>query len=433
LEAVYEAHCNLGHLNYSALKEMIKNVKDLEHLDFPWTREQMEFAFPCDACKAAKLKDIHHSKSSGRPFPTKAGEYISADLSGKINIAEQIHGQTQHKLYKIFHNTIGSWEYFGLIIDHWSKRVFVEVFADKTQGPQWILRTVQSIGRQSGNPVKKIFVDKGTDVMNAQVRQRLIDDGVDIVEAPTNHKERQGQVERYMYTIWDSVRAMLHHAKLHTAFAKYALYYATDMVNLQTPPKHKIRKEIASRYELFSKQKPTARHRYTFGSDAYVKNEKEHKTDTRGIAAIFLGFSQVSEMTHTFLTAEHTPRIVESNRFQIINGRFTFMREDVAPPEEAKEILRRKAKLDRLDADTHSQEDSSVNPTTREQQEQRQLQLQQQSIQQRQNHTSVSATAKQDIVNHDFAILKRMYLHTPSPNTEHRRSPSMGIDSNSSP
>jgi len=357
LYLVYLAHCRFGHVNYTKLKAMTQTVAELAEIDFNWQPLDVMKEFVCPSCIRGKLTEItraEHRRS--RPI-TKAGEAIFTDTSGPKHIHQHINPKKRKELYNLYHLVIKPWDYFTLIVDVHSKRVFGEVFQHKTEISQWILHTVQRIQRQTGTVMKQIFSDQGTDLLNSTDKAELEKQGIEMSYSPVRDKERNGQVERYVRTVWETVLTMLDHAKLHVVFAKYAILYAIHMINYRAPPMTATKRETKSRYEWFDGHKPTALKNYIFGSDAIVLRPHRHKTETRGIDGIFLGWSQRSEACPRYLIIQSDGKtlqtaIVETVHAHVIDNRFEHWREIIGTDDAAYQVL--KAKLEEEMKETSS-------------------------------------------------------------------------------
>ena len=330
LSAVHRAHVLLGHLNYAKLKRIVQQHSDAAAFDdirFNWTPDNMRTSFPCNACAATKIHDHPHAAISSRVPPKMPLEHLFIDLSGRLKLDSSTVTPELRALHRLF----GEWEYYDLIVDGHTKYVFVNVTADK-EGDSvnpWRITLIVREQRQRGTVCKRVFLDKGGENKDGEFGDFCRRQGIMIDWAPTNHKQRQGQVERYMLVVWQGGGTMLYHANLHVYFAAYAIPYAVYLLNRQP-----VKDDSTTRYERYHGVAPHFKNLFIFGSDAFVMHfrpathKTEIKTNGKGEPAIFLGFSSQAEHVHVFLLVGALPgRVVESTRFRIFDGRFTFARE----------------------------------------------------------------------------------------------------------
>jgi len=330
LHIIYRAHCTLGHINYYTLRSLA-NLKndDLKSIQFEWTPEEVQVHFPCSVCSITKLRASHKQPISSRPAPIHPLQYLFFDLSGKFNYDFSSDSQIINQLHQYFH----SWRYFDVCVDGYSKMVFIKFLSRKSEASSWRINLINHQERQCDSHVKKIFMDKGGENIVKSFVEYCNMKGIDIVLAPTGHKERQGQVERYMPTLWSNASAMLMHSNLHVVFMPFAMNYFVYIFT-RIPVKGSNVPRLEKHYNI------QARYRglYTFGSDAFVKqlqslNKTDIKESGKAIPAIFLGFSDKSEHTHVFLAfrIDEDNKIIfkleETNDFQIIDNRFKHLRD----------------------------------------------------------------------------------------------------------
>jgi hypothetical protein len=320
IQEVYDMHCKLGHISYNKLKTMVLKgwVTGVEHLkDFDWSPEGMRQVRPCDACMRGKIHDISHAPKSSREPITVPGEGLFADTSGKIDL--KIDQSQRPELYNVW-KLFGLWQYFDLLVDVASKKVWVQFFQHKDDVVEWRIHIVNRIQTQLGVKLKKLFMDKGGENRSGEFMHFMSANGIEPIWAPTNHKERQGQVERYMRTTMERAVAQVIFANLHPVFIKHAMFHVVHNLCMEAVGEGNV-----SRNEAFDRVKPKLSEAYVFGSDAVVLVEHYSKKDGRGAEAIYLGRSLDSEQAHVFLMVD-TQKYVTTTRFDIIDGRFTFGR-----------------------------------------------------------------------------------------------------------
>lgn len=336
LENVYAMHVMLGHVDYAKLRILgSSGIKFFEPISFPWTPAAVRAAFPCRACAATKQRDIVHKPISSRVPASRPVEHFHIDVSGILRWSFE----NDNRQVRLVHRIFGSWCYYDVVVDGYSKYVWVHVTNSKTGEAltPWRMLLIKREERQRDAQLKRAFLDKGGENKDGTFVSFCEQLGIDLEWAPTANKQRQGQVERYMLILWGSAASMCWHANLHVVFAGHALLYAAYLL-VRTP----VAGEKRTRYEVHTGQVPHFKGTFTYGSDAILLNARPRASKSwrringTGEIAIFLGLSSESEYTHVFLLVSELPgEIVESTSFRIFDGKFTHGRNVYAQPRQA--------------------------------------------------------------------------------------------------
>ena len=326
-------HARLGHVSYDEMRRMLPHLPDSDrYKGLVWTPEEMRRLHPCMACAVGKIHDHSHQAKANRRAPTGPGDTLFADTSGRIMMS--IDPKRQPELAAV-HKELGGWEYFDLVVDDFSKMVFLETLAKKDEVADWRMRCIQHV-QKHGGPCKYLFMDRGGENRDARLAKYALDQGITLQFSAANHKEQMGQVERYMRTFWERALAMCEAANLHVVFAKHALFYQEVMMGCAVPRGA----EEPRRQRFYGEPlRVGLRHLAAFGSDAVVQHELKAKAEAKGDTAIYLGLSRISPATYVVLRTRDR-KLVESSRVHVFDGHFTLERERLgrlkAPAEASK-------------------------------------------------------------------------------------------------
>ena len=336
LHMVEMAHGHLLHMTYKDMKRKQLAEPDnpaFEHIrSVKWTPEEMELSFPC-TCMVIRARKSTRQAHSRRPTATHPMQYQSIDASGVINwdfthAEREVSWLHQHCMY--------GWNRYALMVDAFSQHLVVGTFAKSTPGTiaRFYRRHLIRGERQTGHPVKKVFMDHGGENMVKEFREYMEEKGIDTSIAPTGDKETQGAVEVYMGKLWSLAFILCFVADIHPIFMNMALKHAVWEMNQRTS-----RGKPKSRHEMFYGAAPVRSDRVVpqLFSDAFVTvypdkagMRKSHdKQYGKKAAAIFCG---VQEDAYRYLVLADTetdckPYFFVAKEGVVFTGKFTHGRQ----------------------------------------------------------------------------------------------------------
>jgi hypothetical protein len=184
--------------------------------------------------------------------------------------------------------TPGGKKYFLLLVDVFSRYMWVELLPSKDCTPAAIKRIRAVAEMQSGHKLSSLRTDRGREFTSADFTDHLVSTGVRRQLTAPYSPQQNGMVERRNQTIVAAARSMLKAKKLPGYFWGEAVATAVYLLN-RLPTKSV---EGMTPFEAWYGKKPAAHHLHTFGCIAHVKNTSPHlkKLDDRSTKMIFVGY-----------------------------------------------------------------------------------------------------------------------------------------------
>ena len=125
--------------------------------------------------------------------------------------------------------------------------------------------------KQTGNAVKAVRSDRGTEFLNAELQNLLMENGIQQQTSAPYTPQQNGNAERYNRTILDKVRAVLLDSGLERCFWNFAVEYCVFVRNRLPCQPHG-----QTPFEAVFDQKPDVSSMHIFGESCYVlKNPSE--------------------------------------------------------------------------------------------------------------------------------------------------------------
>lgn len=179
--------------------------------------------------------------------------------------------------------TPGGKKYFLLLVDDFSRYMWVELLLSKDCAPAAIKQIRVVAETQSGHKLSSLRTDRGEEFTSADFTDHLVSIGVHRQLTAPYSPQQNGVVD----TIVAAARSMLKAKKLPGYFWGEAV--ATAVYLLKRSPTKSI--EGMTPFEAWYGKKPAAHHLRTFGCIAHVKNTSPHlkKLDDRSTKMIFVG------------------------------------------------------------------------------------------------------------------------------------------------
>lgn len=254
-----EWHRALGHASKERITKLAKGA-GIQIID-----DEIE----CADCAIGKGKRVPHPAI--QPRAQTIGEMVHVDLSGKINKP-----------------SIDGYYYFMVCKDEVSEFVFTYMMTTKDQVWKAIMQLIVDFETESGNPIKCIQTDNGSEFVNESTKLMLARAGIKHVTTAPYTPAQNGRVEREMQSISSMARAMLLAAQVDQGLWSEAVRAACYIRNrLPTSNNH------LTPFERFTKRTPFVGHILEWGTQVYLIKTWCHKAkfDERSEEGIIVGFT----------------------------------------------------------------------------------------------------------------------------------------------
>ena len=281
-----EAHNALAHCNSTDIVNMIEN-KLIDGIELLNKKD-----FSCEPCCLAK--------STRKPFPKQANEK-------DYDIGESLHMDTNFANIPSLHGATHT----VVITDYTSRMSFCNHQILKSETPDFVIATILFIQNQTGNKVKVITKDKGTEflgLLSIFIRQN----GIRVCNTLTAESTQNGIVERMHRTLWNLARASLIAARCPEVFWDEVFNYALFTSNRTI--KSFLAKSTTP-YEVFFKQKPNLSSQRPFGVLCFLhlpKQDRASRASATSVPVMLLGypsnekgFRVFDPQTQTFIHSHH--------------------------------------------------------------------------------------------------------------------------------
>lgn len=264
-------HERMGHININSVKETEK-VNAVEGLKFKTDKNEDFFCEPCTLGK--QTRKPHKTVIKNRNF--KPGEMIHTDVCGPVN-TESPRGS----------------KYFLLFKDECTGYRVVLFLRHKSEVFEEFRKFENVITRQTGNKIKVLRSDNGTEYLSTQFKNFLSEKGIiHELSSPYIH-EQNGSAEREIRTLVDNARSMMIAKNVPKQLWTEAVNTAAYILNRAVTKKSHDK----TPYECWFGCKPEVHHLRTFGSNAYlsIPKEKRKKFDPKSRKMIFVGYDKESK------------------------------------------------------------------------------------------------------------------------------------------
>lgn len=272
-EDAWRWHARFGHINFTALRKMGREelVRGLPLLS------QVEQV--CEACLAGK-----HRRS---PFPHRA-------LRRSTEVLELVHGDLCGPITPA---TPSGNHYFLLLVDDYSRYMWVALLPTKDAAPTAIQQIQAAAERKSGKKLRALRTDRGGEFTAGNFNKYFAELGVRRELTAPYTPQQNGVVERRNQTVVGTARSMLKAKGLPGEFWGEAVTTAVYILNRAST------KGAGGRtpYELWTGSRPAVHHLRTFGCVAHVKTTGHlKKLDDRSKPTIFVGYEPGSKAYRTY-------------------------------------------------------------------------------------------------------------------------------------
>ena len=271
-------HRRFAHLGYDNLyKLQSKSMVDGISVQAAQFKAQQKVL--CETCIQAKQHRL--------PFPTsdrastKPMQLMHMDVCGPLEETSR-----------------GGAKYLATFLDDYSKLSIVEPVSVKSEVASKVKEVVQKLETQSGERLRTVRTDRGSEYLNAELESYYKHKGVINETTAPYTPEQNGAAERFNRTLMERVRAMLLDARLEKEMWAEAALTANYIKN-RSPSSNISR----TPWELFFGRKPNVSGMRVFGAKAYVHTPKQlrSKLDPTSQAGIFIGYEPHSKAYRVLL------------------------------------------------------------------------------------------------------------------------------------
>ena len=268
-EDAWRWHARFGHTNFAALRKMGREglVRGLPVLS---QVEQL-----CEACLAGKHRRAPFQNQASQCYATSL-ELFHGDLCGPITPA-----------------TLSGNRYFLLLVDDFSRYMWIALLDTKDAAPTAIKRIQAAAERKSGKKLLTLRTDRGGEFTSAEfstycAKLRVVRQ----LTAPYT-PQQNGVAERWNQTIVGMARSMLKASGLPGSFWGEAANTVVYILNRTTTRGTGGR----TPYELWNGSTPAVHHLRTFGCMVHVKIAGPHlkKLDDHSRPMTFVGYEPGSK------------------------------------------------------------------------------------------------------------------------------------------
>lgn len=305
-------HARLGHMNFNSIERLAK-YNAIQNLNLMTS----EPSTSCAACQMGKSSVNQVKKYTSRVPASRLLQRVHADLCGPINI------QNNHLQ---FLNCYDSPKYISVIIDEFSRKIFVQILSHKSLAYDHITNFIKQAEALKQTTLQEFCSDNGTEYKNNRLSEYFKSKGIKQTFSPVYSPHRNGMAERAVRTLTECTRSILYHAKLHVSFWPIAFETACYLSAFRI---HVMQKQITVQ-EVWSGIKPSLNRLKVFGCDAWVHipDEKRTKLDPKSFPAIFVGYSYTTEAAWRFYDFNNHKIIVSQNA-TFDESSFTFGRKEI--------------------------------------------------------------------------------------------------------
>jgi len=271
-------HERFAHVNKETLVQMIKHSSAIGLDKFKVDRpsQKKRSVIECESCQMGKQTKKSYPSSTRRRME-QVGDRIHVDVCGPIGTP-----------------TCSGKNYFVLFKDEYSNYRHILLVKGKDEVHDCIRRCMTIIRVDTGLKVKRLYSDKGSELISNRTQDYLLDEGIVHETSAAFTPQQNGFIERDNRTVVEAARTMLKHRKLPDKLwgeaANTAVYLLNRLSNKNTDNK--------TPYELYFGSKPNITHLRIFGSLVYMKVQHkkrsgyQKKLENRAKPMVLVGYEQ---------------------------------------------------------------------------------------------------------------------------------------------
>ena len=265
-------HQRMGHLGYRGLAQLAEQgmVTGIGVSAEAFLAAGEAVCEPCAAGKQHRGAFSTSASSSSKPL-----DLLHMDVCGPMPVA-----------------SLGGRRYFATILDDYSKYSVVHPLDHKSAVPDIVMSSIQELQRQSGERVRVVRTDNGSEYVNKPLSRFFTAQGIVHQTSVRYTPQQNGVAERLNRTLSESMRSMLTGAKLSPSLWAEALVTANH-IRVRSP----VVGKSATPWELFHGTKPDVSQLRTFGCRAHVHvpAQLRKKMDPRSQPGIMVGYAPHSK------------------------------------------------------------------------------------------------------------------------------------------
>jgi len=262
-DAAWVWHARFGHLNFRALRDL--SCKGMV-IGMPTVNRVEQVCDGCVLGKQHRTPFPHASKFRAE----KSLQLVHADLCGHITP-----------------KTPGRCSYFLLVVDDYSRYMWVEMLKTKDQALECFKKIKLRAEVESDNKLKELRTDRGGEFNSHLFSVFCTEEGIKHYTT-TPYTQQNGVVERRNQTVVEMARCMLKSMNVPAKFWGEAVLTAVYVLN-RSPTKSLQGK---TPFEAWHHRKPHVGHLRTFGCVANVKKIGPgiNKLSDRSSKVVFIGY-----------------------------------------------------------------------------------------------------------------------------------------------
>lgn len=224
----------------------------------------------CETCVKAKQHRLPFACASSRSEDLL--DLVHADLCAPMETT----------------SIVGS-RYFLLIIDDYSRKVFVYFLKNKSETLNIFIDFKVWAENQTNRKIKKLRTDNGTEFCSKQFNDFCRINGIEHQLSNMYTPQQNGVVERYNRTVIERAKCLMFDANLEKPYWGEGVNAAVYILNRS--PTAAVKNRIPE--EMWSGKKVDLGMLKNFGSPAmvHVPKEKRHKWDPKSRKLIFVGYA----------------------------------------------------------------------------------------------------------------------------------------------
>lgn len=253
-------HCNFNDLGFMSKNRIVEGLPNLENVHLT-----------CEYCIENKLNRLPFKNN--RYHAKYVGEIIHSDVK--------------------YSDVVGpnSENYFVTFIDDYSKLAMVYIIKTKADVLKCLMSYVNFVETNTGNKVKELKCDSGTEYLNQGMKDFAAEKGFRIRPSPAYCHQLNGVAERYNRTIMERARCLRREANLPKIYwpelIKAACYIGNRLLHRNTTEK-------LTPYEIFTGRKPHVGNMKLYGSEVYYKVPECHRStqDSKGKKGKLVGYTE---------------------------------------------------------------------------------------------------------------------------------------------
>lgn len=263
-------HKRLAHLNINDVKRLPNMAIGIDVSNATKLESTESHPAICESCAIGK--QTRNLVRIPRDRVTKIGEIIHIDIAGGGKLPQTLDGA----------------RYVMSLIDDYFNFMTIYLLKKKSEAEK-ALKEFINFMKNRQTPVQILRSDNGGEYSSNHTQELLKNIGIEWNPIAPHNSNQDGVAERNFRTLFERVKAILHHEKMTRGFWGEAIGYVCYLKN-RSPTK---RLKDKTPYEVWTGKKPDVSNVRIFGCTAYHYNvdPSKKKLDDRSIKCRFLGIS----------------------------------------------------------------------------------------------------------------------------------------------